>query len=118
MKLKDGLILREIAGQYLVMPVGRLSQICQPMHISSTASFIWKVMEEGEFTEDSLVARALQEYTDVTEERLRSDIHKFVELLDNNFMLESGKPEPILGTVKLQLTEREKKKLQEQKHHD
>ena len=118
MKLKDGLILREIAGQYLVMPVGRLSQICQPMHISSPASFIWKVMEEGEFTEDSLVARALQEYTDVTEERLRNDIHKFIELLDNNFMLESGKPEPILGTVKLQLTEREKKKLQEQRHHD
>ena len=118
MKLKKDLVLREVAGQYLIMPVGRLSQICQMMHITSTAAFIYRVMEQGEFTEDSLVERALQEYTDVTEERLRNDIHKFIGLLDSNYMLGSGKPEPIMGTVKLQLTEREKKKLQEQKHHD
>ena len=55
MKLKKDLILRQIAGQYMVMPVGRLSQICQLLHISSSAAFIWKVMEKGEFTEDSLV---------------------------------------------------------------
>ena len=118
MKLKKDLVLREVVGQYLIMPVGRLSQICQMMHITSTAAFIYKVMEEGEFTEDTLVERALQEYTDVTEERLRNDIHKFIEFLDNNYMLESGKPEPIIGTVKIQLTECEKKKLKEQKYHD
>ena len=62
MKLKKDLILRQIAGQYMVMPVGRLSQICQLLHISSSAAFIWKVMEKGEFTEDSLVEEALKEY--------------------------------------------------------
>lgn len=118
MKLKKDLVLREVAGQHLIMPIGRLSQICQMMHITSTAAFIYKVMEEGEFTEDTLVERALQEYTDVTEERLRNDIHRFVELLDNNYMLDSGKPEPIMGTVKLQLTKQQEKRLQEQKHHE
>ena len=117
MKLKKDLVLRQIAGYYMVMPVGRLSQICQPMHISGTAAYIWKVMEEGEFTEDSLVKAALKEYTDVTEERLRGDICKFLALLDNNFMLDSGRPEPIMGAAKVQLSEKARKYLQDQNNH-
>lgn len=109
MKLKEDLVLRQIAGQYLVMPVGRLSQICQPMHISTSSAFIWKIMEQGEFTEDFLVKEALKEYTDVTEEILRNDLHKFLELLDNNFMLDSGKPEPIVGSTKIQSPENQRK---------
>lgn len=116
MKLKKDLVLREIAGQYLVMPVGRLSQICQPIHISSTAAFIWKVMAEGDFTEDSLVKRALEEYTDVTQERLQEDIRKFLELLDSNYMLDSGKPEPIMGEAKIRLPERLKKRMKKGEH--
>lgn len=114
MKLKKNLILRQIAGQYMVMPVGRLSQICQLLHISSSAAFIWKVMEKGEFTEDSLVEEALKEYTDVTDEVLRRDIRKFIQLLDDNYMLDSGKPEPIMGMTKIRMTEKEQKRLQEQ----
>ena len=102
-----------MAGYYMVMPVGRLSHICQPMHISETAAYIWKVMEEGEFTLDSLVEAALKEYTDVTEARLRKDICKFLELLDNNFMLDSGKAEPVMGVAKIQLGKKEKEHLQE-----
>ncbi len=113
MKLKKNLVLRQIAGYYMVMPVGRLSHICQPMHISETAAYIWKVMEEGEFTLDSLVEAALKEYTDVTEARLRKDICKFLELLDNNFMLDSGKAEPVMGVAKIQLGKKEKEHLQE-----
>ena len=73
MKLKKDLILRQIAGQYMVMPVGRLSQICQLLHISSSAAFIWKVMEKGEFTEDSLVEEALKEYFRILEEELQKE---------------------------------------------
>ena len=117
MKLKKDLVLREVAGQHLIMPVGRLSQICQMMSISSTAAFIYRVMEEGEFTEDSLVERAMDEYTDVTEKRLREDLQKFLLLLDNNYMLESGTPEPIMGSAKIQMTDKQKKYLQEQENH-
>lgn len=115
MKLKKDLVLREVAGQHLIMPVGRLSQICKMMHISSTAAFIYKIMEKSEFTEDSLVEQGMSEYTDVSEERLRGDIHNFLKLLDENFMLDSGKPEPIMGSTKIQLTEIQRKRLREQK---
>lgn len=117
MKLKKDLVLREVAGQHLIMPVGRLSQICKMMRISSTAAFIYRVMEEGEFTEDSLVERGMREFTGVAEERLRNDIHKFLQLLDENFMLESGKPEPIMGVVKINLNKKQKKNLQEMYRH-
>lgn len=117
MKLKKDLVLREVAGQHLIMPIGRLSQICQMMHITSTAAFIYKVMEEGEFTEDTLVKRGLEEYTDVTEERIRRDIHNFLQKLDDNYMLESGKPEPIIGMTKIKLTEKELRYLREQEHN-
>lgn len=117
MKLKKDLVLREIAGQYMIMPVGRLSQICKLMHISSSAAFIWKIMEQGEFTEDSLVEQALAEYTDVTEDILRKDIHNFLELLDNNYMLDSEKPEPIMGSAKIPLTEKVRKQIRENKTH-
>lgn len=112
-KLKDDLVLRQVAGEYLVMPIGRLSQICQMMHISSSAAFLWKVMQEGEFTEESLVERSLQEYTDVTKERLQKDVHNFLKLLDNNYMLDSGKPEPIMGFTKIQLTEKAMQQMRE-----
>lgn len=117
MKLKKGLVLRQIAGQYMVMPVGRLSQICKLLHISSSAAFIWRQMEQGEFTEDSLTETALKEYTDVTEDVLRHDIRKFIELVDSNYMLESGRPEPIMGSAKIRLTEEERKRLQEQREN-
>ncbi len=104
MKLKDGLVLREIAGQFLVTPVGRLSQICQMLHISRSAAFLWGIMVMGEFSEDYLVERALQEYTDVTEETIRNDIRNFIKLLDDNYMLESGKAEPITGVAKVEVS--------------
>lgn len=103
MKLKDGLVLREIAGQFLITPIGRLSQICHLLHISRSAAFIWKIMQKGEFTEDFLVEQALKKYKDVTENILRRDIHNFIKLLDDNYMLESGKVEPIIGVAKVEI---------------
>lgn len=117
MKLKDGLVLRKIAGKYMVMPIGRLSRICKPLHISSSAAFIWKIMEQGEFTEDDLVEAGLKEYDDVSDEVLRRDVRSFMKMLDENYMLESGRPEPILGRVKIEMSEEEMKRLQEQQEN-
>ena len=64
---------------------------------------------------DTSNEEALKEYTDVTEEVLRKDIRKFIQLLDDNYMLDSGKPEPIMGMTKIRMTEKEQKRLQEQK---
>ena len=105
MRLKEDLVLRKIAGKYMVMPVGRLSRICQPLHISGSAAFMWKIMEQGEFTEDQLAEAGLKEYDDVPEEVLRRDIRNFLDMLDENYMLDSGRPEPLTGRVKIKAPE-------------
>lgn len=102
----------------MVMPVGCLSRICKPLHISSSAAFMWKIMEQGEFTEDSLVDEGLKEYTDVTDEILRGDIRSFMKMLDDNYMLDSGKPEPIMGRAKIEVDEADMKRLRESERHE
>lgn len=104
MRLKKNLVLRQIAGENIVVPIGKLSQLSPMMQITSSAVWLWNQMEKEEFTEDSLVEKVMEYFSDVTEEQARNDIHEFLELLDKNFMLDNGKPEPKIGTAKIKLT--------------
>lgn len=112
MKLKKDLVLREVAGEHIVVPIGRLSQISPMMQITSSSAWLWGLMKENEFTEDSLVEAVLEHFLEVSEERARKDVHSFLELLDSNYMLDNGKPEPIVGSVKIELTEEQVQKLE------
>lgn len=104
MKLKKDLVLRQIAGENIVVPIGRLSQISPMMQITSSTAWLWNQMKEEEFTEDSLVDAVMNHFSGVTKEQARKDIHEFLELLDNNYMLDNGKPEPKVGVAKIKLT--------------
>lgn len=59
MRLKKDLVLRKVAGEYIVVPIGRLSKFSPMMQITSSTAWLWDVMKEGEFTEDSLVEAVL-----------------------------------------------------------
>lgn len=106
MQLKKELVLRKVLGEYYVVPVGRLSKISPMMQITPSAAWLWEVMENGEFTEDSLVEAATAHYTGVEEACVRSDIQGFLKLLDGNYMLDSGRPEPITGMTEIKLTKK------------
>lgn len=112
MKLKDGLILRKIAGEYIVVPVGRMSQIAPMMQITSSTAWLWEVMQNGDFTIDSLVTAVLGHFSGVTEEVARQDVENFVALLKKNGMLDDGTPEPIQGSVKVELSKKDLERLQ------
>lgn len=46
MKLKDGLILQEVAGQYVVVPTGkRVNEIPGIVYISSSEVNLWNYMK-------------------------------------------------------------------------
>lgn len=111
MQLKKDLVLRKVAGEYIVVPIGRLSKISPMMQVTSSTAWLWDVMKEGEFTEDSLVEAVLGHFSGVDEARAREDVHKFLELLDGNYMLENGRPEPIMGTAEITLTPEQAKRL-------
>lgn len=44
-----------MAGENIVVPIGRLSQISPMMEITDSTAWLWNIMKNDEFTEDSLV---------------------------------------------------------------
>lgn len=91
MKLKDGLILREVAGQYVIVPTGkRVQEVTSIVYISSSGAYLWDYMKEHEFEKQDLVNRIMEHYSGVTEERAAADIDKFLKTLADNNVLEDG----------------------------
>ncbi len=80
MKIKDGFILREVAGSYLVVAVGAAVKAFNGMiNLNETGAFLWKLLEKGA-TEEEAVAELLKEY-DVDEETAKADVKAFVSKL-------------------------------------
>lgn len=91
MKLKDGLILREVAGQYVIVPTGkRVQEVTSIVYISSSAAYLWDYMKDHEFEKEDLVKRILEYFSGVTEEQATSDIEKFLKTLSDNSILDDG----------------------------
>ena len=91
LKLKDGLILREVAGQYVVVPTGkRVQEVTSIVYISSSGAYLWDYMKDHEFEKEDLVAKIMEHYSGVTEEQAAADIEKFLKTLANNNILDDG----------------------------
>ena len=91
MKLKDQLILREVAGQYVIVPTGRrVREVTSIVYISSSAAYLWEYMKDREFTREELVDRILERYEGVTAEKAAADIDKFLKTLSDNNILDDG----------------------------
>lgn len=91
MKLKDGLILREVAGQFVIVPTGkRVQEVTNIVYISSSAAYLWEYMKEHEFEKEDLVERIMGHYSGVSREIVQKDIEKFLKKLDDNNVLEGA----------------------------
>lgn len=88
MRVKDNLVLREIAGQYMLVPVmERVKDVTSMVYISSSAAYLWKNMDGREFTLDELVDLIMAKYKNVTREKAQSDIITFLQILAKNNIL-------------------------------
>ncbi len=77
MKIKSGLILREVADNYIVVAVGeRVKDFNGIINLNSTGAFLWNILAQGA-DENELVKRLLAEY-EVDEETARRDVDAFV----------------------------------------
>lgn len=91
MKLKDGLILREVAGQYVIVPTGkRVREVPNIVYISSSAAYLWDYMKDNEFEKEDLVNRILEHYSGVLEEEVAEDVDKFLKVLGNSNILDDS----------------------------
>ena len=85
MKLKEGFLLREIAGDTVVIPTGETVDLNMMITLNDTGSFLWQKLEE-ETDEAGLVKALLAEY-DVDELTAQTHVASFVrKLKDHDFL--------------------------------
>ena len=80
MKLKDGFLLREIAGEIVVLPTGDDLDLNMMITLNETGKFLWERLASGAEIED-LVTAKLKEY-DSDEAGARMHVTEFLEKLD------------------------------------
>ena len=85
MKLKEGFLLRTVAGQTVVLPTGDDLDLNMMITLNDTGAFLWERLEE-ETTEDALVQALLAEY-DVEEATARNAVVAFVKQLNDHGFL-------------------------------
>ena len=85
MKLREGFLLREVAGQYLVVSTASDLNVNKMITLNETGAFLWKLLEE-EVNEAVLTAALLTEY-DVDETTAQSAVAGFVSKLQENSFL-------------------------------
>lgn len=86
MRISKEFVLREIAGNHIVVPFGENSVSFKAMiTLNKTGAFLWKQLEE-EKTEEELLAAILEEY-DIDYETAKADIAQFIEKLQTASIL-------------------------------
>lgn len=79
MKLKDGFILRTVAGETVVLPAAGVTNFDMMITLNDTGKFLWERLAVGA-EEAELVAALLEEY-DVTEAVATRSVAAFVARL-------------------------------------
>ena len=87
MKIKDGFLLRQVAGQTVVLPFGDELDLNMMITLNDTGAFLWEHLQ-NETTEEALVKALLAEY-DVDEATARQSVSGFVAKLNENGFLEN-----------------------------
>lgn len=86
MRIEKEFVLREIAGDYIIIPTGStVLDFNGLITVNEVGVTLWNMLQE-EVTMDELVAGILAEY-DVSEEVARKDIQEFLDTLTQNGIL-------------------------------
>lgn len=86
MKIKEGYILRQVAGNSIVIAVGEEAlNFNGIITINGAGAFLWEKLS-SETTKEELVSAMLAEY-DIDEETAKKDITEFLEKLNGAGLL-------------------------------
>lgn len=90
MKIVKEFILREIAGEYVLVPTGATTQEFNGLiTLSETAKFIWEHMEEADSLEE-MIQLLLDNY-EIDEETAKRDAIEFISQLLNSGFVECSR---------------------------
>lgn len=87
MKISENYILREIAGEYIVVPTGSAAMDFKGLiTLNETGAFLWKLLQEKEQTEKTLAEALCEEY-ETNPEEANADIEEFLQRIRSEGML-------------------------------
>lgn len=86
MKIKDGFLLREVAGSHIVVPLGGAADFGGMMTLNPVGAVLWAAME-SDTDENALTEKLLAKY-DVDAQTAARDVHRFTEKLRAAGLLE------------------------------
>lgn len=88
MKIRNGFVVREIAGQYVVVALGETSKIFNGIiKLNESAKLIWDMLVKGAEKED-IVEALLNEYEGVEAAVVKADVDNFINKLEGANILE------------------------------
>ena len=80
MKIKKDMVLRQVGGDYILVPTGdSVFKFNGLFTLTESAAFIWQHLEQAQ-TEQDIVNMMLEEY-DAEEEKVRNDVADFLKHL-------------------------------------
>ena len=85
MKIKDSYVLRSVAGENLIVPVGG-NNINSAMTLNETGAFLWQLLT-ADTTREALIAAMTKEY-DIDADTAAKDIDIFITSLKEHSILE------------------------------
>ena len=89
MRIEKEFVLREIAGDYIVVPTGKaVLEFNGLISVNEVGASIWNMLQ-NEVTFEGLLQGILNEY-DVEEEIAKQDIQEFLDKLIENGILTKG----------------------------
>ncbi len=78
MKAKEGFILRTVAGEQVILPLGENIRIFNgSVILNEVSTFIWKKLSEADHSFEELLDLILSEY-DVSRERAGEDLRRLL----------------------------------------
>lgn len=87
MHIKEGFILRRVAGQDVVIPMGdNIADFNGIITLNETAAFLWKNLQQ-DITKEELLNCLLQEY-DIDREKAAEDLDGLLSVLEERQILE------------------------------
>lgn len=77
-QISEDFVLRQIGGEYAIIPIGEVSSISNAvMSPNDSAFFLWKQFMEPN-TEGKVIVKVLEEY-EAPEEKVEDDVHRFIQ---------------------------------------
>jgi hypothetical protein len=77
MKIKKGFLMREVAGENVVIAVGEAAKEFKGMiRLNPTGAFLWKLLEKD--TDEAAMVNAMLDAYDTDKETAENDIRAFI----------------------------------------